>query len=93
MGYPGAIGLKTGYTDAAGRCFVGVVRRNGRTLGGGAVELPRPGKARREAAERGVRAAYSRGVTQLAVKERRIAVPQEMPMSSAKGAAPAAAEI
>ena len=33
MGYPGAIGLKTGYTFAAGRCFVGVVRRDGRTLG------------------------------------------------------------
>ena len=31
-GYPGAIGLKTGYTDAAGRCFVGVARRHGRTL-------------------------------------------------------------
>jgi D-alanyl-D-alanine carboxypeptidase (penicillin-binding protein 5/6) len=33
MGYRGAIGLKTGYTNAAGRCFVGVARRNGRTLG------------------------------------------------------------
>src|ERR671912_276292 len=32
MGYPGAIGLKTGYTNAAGRCFVGVARRNGRRL-------------------------------------------------------------
>lgn len=31
-GYPGAIGLKTGYTSAAGRCFVGVARRNGRRL-------------------------------------------------------------
>jgi D-alanyl-D-alanine carboxypeptidase len=33
LGYPGAIGLKTGYTDEAGRCFVGVARREGRTLG------------------------------------------------------------
>ena len=33
LGYPGAIGLKTGYTDEAGRCFVGVVRRGGRRLG------------------------------------------------------------
>jgi serine-type D-Ala-D-Ala carboxypeptidase (penicillin-binding protein 5/6) len=33
MGYAGTIGLKTGYTNAAGRCFVGVVRRRGRTLG------------------------------------------------------------
>ena len=32
LGYPGAIGLKTGYTDAAGRCFVGVARRNGHRL-------------------------------------------------------------
>jgi D-alanyl-D-alanine carboxypeptidase len=32
MGYPGTIGLKTGYTDAAGRCFVGVARRGGRRL-------------------------------------------------------------
>jgi serine-type D-Ala-D-Ala carboxypeptidase (penicillin-binding protein 5/6) len=33
LDYPGAIGLKTGYTDEAGRCFVGVARRDGRTLG------------------------------------------------------------
>ena len=33
LGYPGAIGLKTGYTNEAGRCFVGVARRGGRTLG------------------------------------------------------------
>jgi serine-type D-Ala-D-Ala carboxypeptidase (penicillin-binding protein 5/6) len=32
LNYPGAIGLKTGYTDEAGRCFVGVARRDGRTL-------------------------------------------------------------
>jgi D-alanyl-D-alanine carboxypeptidase (penicillin-binding protein 5/6) len=33
LGYRGTVGLKTGYTSAAGRCFVGVVRRRGRTLG------------------------------------------------------------
>jgi serine-type D-Ala-D-Ala carboxypeptidase (penicillin-binding protein 5/6) len=33
LDYPGALGLKTGYTNAAGRCFVGVARRGGRTLG------------------------------------------------------------
>jgi D-alanyl-D-alanine carboxypeptidase (penicillin-binding protein 5/6) len=33
LDYPGAIGLKTGYTNEAGRCFVGVARRGGRTLG------------------------------------------------------------
>jgi D-alanyl-D-alanine carboxypeptidase len=31
--YPGTIGLKTGYTRGAGRTYVGVVRRRGRTLG------------------------------------------------------------
>jgi serine-type D-Ala-D-Ala carboxypeptidase (penicillin-binding protein 5/6) len=31
--YPGTLGLKTGYTQRAGRSFVGVVRRRGRTLG------------------------------------------------------------
>jgi serine-type D-Ala-D-Ala carboxypeptidase (penicillin-binding protein 5/6) len=33
FGYPGAIGLKTGETEAAGRCLVGVARRDGVTLG------------------------------------------------------------
>jgi serine-type D-Ala-D-Ala carboxypeptidase (penicillin-binding protein 5/6) len=33
LDYPGAIGLKTGYTNEAGRCFVGVAERGGRTLG------------------------------------------------------------
>jgi D-alanyl-D-alanine carboxypeptidase (penicillin-binding protein 5/6) len=33
LGYPGAVGLKTGYTDSAGRCFAGVARRDGRRLG------------------------------------------------------------
>jgi D-alanyl-D-alanine carboxypeptidase (penicillin-binding protein 5/6) len=32
LDYRGAVGLKTGYTDAAGRCFVGVARRGRRTL-------------------------------------------------------------
>jgi D-alanyl-D-alanine carboxypeptidase (penicillin-binding protein 5/6) len=32
LNYRGAVGLKTGYTDEAGRCFVGVARRGGRTL-------------------------------------------------------------
>jgi serine-type D-Ala-D-Ala carboxypeptidase (penicillin-binding protein 5/6) len=33
MGYRGAVGLKTGYTSEAGRCFVGVARRGGRRMG------------------------------------------------------------
>lgn len=32
LDYPGAIGLKTGYTNEAGRCFVGVARHGSRTL-------------------------------------------------------------
>jgi D-alanyl-D-alanine carboxypeptidase (penicillin-binding protein 5/6) len=31
--YPGTIGVKTGYTDAAGRCLVAAVRRRGHRLG------------------------------------------------------------
>ena len=41
-GYRGAIGLKTGYTDAAGRCLVGVARRGGRTLGVVLLNSPNP---------------------------------------------------
>jgi D-alanyl-D-alanine carboxypeptidase (penicillin-binding protein 5/6) len=43
-GYRGAIGLKTGYTGAAGRCFVGVARRGGRTFGVVLLHSPDPGK-------------------------------------------------
>ncbi|MBA3328039.1 MAG: D-alanyl-D-alanine carboxypeptidase [Solirubrobacterales bacterium] len=32
-GYPGAIGLKTGFTPAAGRCLIAIVRRDGRRIG------------------------------------------------------------
>lgn len=31
--YPGALGIKTGYTDAAGRCLVAAVEQDGRRLG------------------------------------------------------------
>ena len=41
-GYPGAVGLKTGYTNTAGRCFVGVARRRGRTLGVVLLDSPNP---------------------------------------------------
>jgi D-alanyl-D-alanine carboxypeptidase (penicillin-binding protein 5/6) len=43
-GYRGTLGLKTGYTDAAGRCFVGVARRHGRTFGVVLLDSPDPGK-------------------------------------------------
>jgi D-alanyl-D-alanine carboxypeptidase len=31
--YPGTIGIKTGYTDAAGHCLVAAVKRHGHRLG------------------------------------------------------------
>jgi D-alanyl-D-alanine carboxypeptidase len=33
MGYHGTLGLKTGYTNKAGRCLIAIVRRGSRTLG------------------------------------------------------------
>jgi D-alanyl-D-alanine carboxypeptidase (penicillin-binding protein 5/6) len=40
--YRGAMGLKTGFTDVAGRCFVGLARRHGRTLGVVLLHAPNP---------------------------------------------------
>ena len=42
--YPGAIGLKTGYTEDAGRSFVGVVRRGRRRLGVVLLHSPDPAR-------------------------------------------------
>ena len=55
MGYPGAIGLKTGYTNEAGRCFVGVARRGGRTLGVVLLDSPDPGRQARRLLDLGFR--------------------------------------
>jgi D-alanyl-D-alanine carboxypeptidase (penicillin-binding protein 5/6) len=44
LGYRGAVGLKTGYTEAAGRCFVGVARRGGRALAVVLLDSADPGK-------------------------------------------------
>jgi serine-type D-Ala-D-Ala carboxypeptidase (penicillin-binding protein 5/6) len=44
LGYRGAIGLKTGYTYAAGRCFVGVARRRGHAFAVVLLDSPDPGK-------------------------------------------------
>lgn len=41
--YPGALGLKTGYTPAAGRCLVSIVRRGGRRIGIVLLGSPDPG--------------------------------------------------
>jgi D-alanyl-D-alanine carboxypeptidase (penicillin-binding protein 5/6) len=40
--YSGTIGLKTGYTKRAGRCYVAVVRRGGRTWGVVLLRSPNP---------------------------------------------------
>ena len=52
-GYPGTIGVKTGYTDAAGRCLVAAARRNGRRLGVVLLHSPDPGKQAKQLLNRG----------------------------------------
>jgi D-alanyl-D-alanine carboxypeptidase len=42
--WPGTIGLKTGFTDDAGRCYVGIVRRHGHRLGVVLLHSPDPGR-------------------------------------------------
>ena len=46
-GYRGTVGLKTGYTEAAGRCLIAVVRRGSRTLGLVLLGSPNPGRQAR----------------------------------------------
>jgi D-alanyl-D-alanine carboxypeptidase (penicillin-binding protein 5/6) len=52
-GYPGAIGIKTGFTDAAGRCLVAAARRNGRRLGVVLLHSPDPGRQATQLLNRG----------------------------------------
>jgi D-alanyl-D-alanine carboxypeptidase len=47
-GYPGTLGIKTGYTDAAGRCLVAAARRHGRRLGVVLLHSPDPGRQARK---------------------------------------------
>jgi len=42
--YPGTTGLKTGYTDAAGRCLVATARRGTTRLGVVLLDSPDPGR-------------------------------------------------
>lgn len=44
LGYRGTIGIKTGYTVAAGRCLLGAVQRGKRRLGIVLLHSPNPGK-------------------------------------------------
>lgn len=55
-GYPGALGVKTGYTDAAGRCFVGAAQRGGRRLVVVLLHSPDPGRQATQLLDRGFRA-------------------------------------
>jgi D-alanyl-D-alanine carboxypeptidase len=52
-GYPGALGIKTGYTNRAGACFVGAARRNGRRLGVVLLHSPDPGRQATQLLNRG----------------------------------------
>jgi serine-type D-Ala-D-Ala carboxypeptidase (penicillin-binding protein 5/6) len=52
-GYPGALGIKTGYTRAAGRCIVAAARRNGRRLAVVLLHSPDPGRQARQLLDRG----------------------------------------
>ena len=52
-GYPGAIGIKTGFTDAAGRCLVAAARRKGRRLGVVLLHSPDPGRQASQLLNRG----------------------------------------
>jgi D-alanyl-D-alanine carboxypeptidase (penicillin-binding protein 5/6) len=54
-GYPGTIGVKTGFTNAAGRCLVAAVRRNGRRLGVVLLHSPDPGRQAQVLFDRGFR--------------------------------------
>jgi D-alanyl-D-alanine carboxypeptidase len=54
--YPGTLGIKTGFTDAAGRCLVAAVKRNGRRLGVVLLHSPDPGAQAEKLFDRGFRA-------------------------------------
>ena len=53
QGYPGTLGIKTGFTDRAGRCFVGAAERHGRRLGVVLLHSPDPGTQARKLLDRG----------------------------------------
>jgi serine-type D-Ala-D-Ala carboxypeptidase (penicillin-binding protein 5/6) len=56
QGYKGATGLKTGYTDAAGRCLVATARRGPIKLGVVLLHSPNPGKQAMQLLDRGFKA-------------------------------------
>jgi len=54
--YPGTLGIKTGFTDAAGRCLVAAVKRDGRRLGVVLLHSPDPGGQAVKLFDRGFKA-------------------------------------
>jgi D-alanyl-D-alanine carboxypeptidase (penicillin-binding protein 5/6) len=54
--YRGTLGIKTGFTDAAGRCLVAAVARNGHRLGVVLLHSPDPGAQAEKLFDRGFRA-------------------------------------
>jgi D-alanyl-D-alanine carboxypeptidase (penicillin-binding protein 5/6) len=56
QGYPGTTGMKTGYTDAAGRCLVATARRGPVKLGVVLLNSPDPGTQARKLLDRGFQA-------------------------------------
>jgi D-alanyl-D-alanine carboxypeptidase (penicillin-binding protein 5/6) len=56
MGYRGTIGLKTGSTDEAGHCFVGIVRRGRRKLGVVLLHSPDSGRQAKQLLDAAFRA-------------------------------------
>jgi D-alanyl-D-alanine carboxypeptidase (penicillin-binding protein 5/6) len=59
QGFRGTTGLKTGYTDAAGRCLVATARRGPVKLGVVLLDSPDPGKQAMQLLDRGFRASGS----------------------------------
>ena len=57
QGYKGVTGIKTGYTDAAGRCLVATARRGRVRLGVVLLHSPDPGTQARKLLDRGFRLA------------------------------------
>ena len=57
MGYPGALGIKTGFTDRAGSCLVAAARRHGRRLGVVLLHSPDTGTQARQLLDRGFKVA------------------------------------
>jgi D-alanyl-D-alanine carboxypeptidase (penicillin-binding protein 5/6) len=56
QGYPGTTGIKTGYTDAAGRCLVATATHGAVKLGVVLLDSPDPGKQATQLLDRGFKA-------------------------------------